>query len=138
MSTTSTTRAPERPHISDAKAELASKLYRVSRDLAYMAADIEAAVDRLAGEGGTDAALAAAALIRRASDACDLASGSAPGDLVAFLHHLAYDLKMSCERLDDMTDRMPGRLGDLFDLLRLANRAAIEAATELAGEVCDE
>ncbi len=53
--------------------ELASLLYHAGRDLHYLAADIEAAVGRLAGEGKTAEALAAAALVRTASDACDKA-----------------------------------------------------------------
>ncbi len=62
--------------------ELDSLLYHAGRDLHFLAAEIEAAVDRLGGEGLTDRALVAADLIRLAGKvvrqaSADLVEGGA-------------------------------------------------------------
>ncbi len=62
--------------------ELESLLYHAGRDLHFLAAEIEAAVDRLGGEGRTDRALVAADLIRLAGKvvrqvSADLVEGGA-------------------------------------------------------------
>ncbi len=61
--------------------ELESILYHAGRDLAYLAAEIDAAVDRLAGEGRTADALAVAERIRRASTACERARAAVAGEV---------------------------------------------------------
>ena len=61
--------------------ELESILYHAGRDLHFLAAEIEAAVDRLGGEGRTDDALAVAERIRRASTACERARAAVAGEV---------------------------------------------------------
>ncbi len=61
--------------------ELDSLLYYAAKDLHFLAAEIEAAVDRLAGEGRTADALAVAERIRQASAACEHARAAVAGEV---------------------------------------------------------
>jgi len=61
--------------------ELESILYHAAKDLHFLAAEIEIAVDRLGGEGRTDDALAAAERIRQASAACERARAAVAGEV---------------------------------------------------------
>jgi len=81
--TTSITQAAQADsaELAGLRKELESLLYHAGRDLAYLAAEIEIAVDRLAGEGRTADALAVAERIRQASAACEHARAAVAGEV---------------------------------------------------------